>query len=214
MGTQINMLSKVIFTAAVATSVQAGILDGLKNKAENVGSYVESVTDFYNSENIVHTWATKERVDHVTETVRKIGQIAGSNSISSEQKKKALGALQQVGIIVGLDNELNKLHELKALGHSVEEVVDKYETICKASKFAQTIPMINLPNVTELMLDSIYAKSEHAEPLIEKVMTALGTSVEDCEEKDCLNPCYDEVHSCLKCFNGALHDRKRLPICE
>merc|ERR1711997_979792 len=112
-----------------------------------------------------------------TETVRKIGQIAGSDSISSEQKKKALGALQQVGIIVGLDKELNKLHELKALGHSVEEVVDKYETICKASGIAQTIPMINLPNVTELMLDSIYAKSEHAEPLIEKVMTALGTSV-------------------------------------
>ena len=79
---------------------------------------------------------------------------------------------------------------------------------------AQTIPMVNLPNVTSIMLDSIYDKSEKAEPLIEKVMTALGTSIEVCEDMDCLNPCFDEVGSCLKCFNGALHDRKRLPICD
>merc|ERR1712083_241100 len=38
--TQNNMLTKVIFTAAVATSVQAGILNDLKNKAENVGSNI------------------------------------------------------------------------------------------------------------------------------------------------------------------------------
>merc|ERR1719400_1868145 len=64
------------------------------------------------------------------------------------------------------------------------------------------------------MLDAIYAKSEHAEPIVEKVMTALGASVEDCEENDCLNPCHDKLGSCLKCFNGALHDKKRLPICD
>ena len=215
------MLSKVIFTAAVATSVQAGILDNigsLHQTSPGIGTLTKpalgSIQHIKPALGSKPNKPTRERVNHVSETVKKIGQIAGSDSITSEQKKKALGALQQVGIIVGLDKELNKLHELKALGHSVEEVVDKYETICKASGIAQTIPMINLPNVTELMLDSIYTKSEHAEPLIEKVMTALGTSVEDCEEKDCLNPCYDEVHSCLKCFNGALHDRKRLPICE
>ena len=217
------MLSKVIFTAAVATSVQAGILDNigsLHQTSPGIGTLQHTKPALGS---IQHTKPalgskpnkpTRERVNHVSETVKKIGQIAGSDSITAEQKKKALGALQQVGIIVGLDKELNKLHDLKDLGHSVDEIVDKYETICKASGIAQTIPMINLPNVTELMLDAIYAKSEHAEPIVEKVMTALGASVEDCEENDCLNPCHDKLGSCLKCFNGALHDKKRLPICD
>merc|ERR1711997_1435445 len=98
--------------------------------------------------------------------------------------------------------------------HSVEEVVDRYGKICKANGIAQTIPMVNLPNATSIMLDSIYEKSEQAEPIIEKAMTVIGTSIDVCEEKDCLNPCHDEVAACLKCFHGALHERTRLPICD
>ena len=137
------MLYKVIFTAAVATSVQAGIFDNigsLHQTSPGVTSLLKNIPDYGSIQitkpvigSIQHTKPalgskpnkpTRERVNHVSETVKKIGQIAGSDSITAEQKKKALGALQQVGIIVGLDKELNKLHELKALGHSVEEVVD------------------------------------------------------------------------------------------
>merc|ERR1712083_1178550 len=155
--TQNNMLTKVIFTAAVATSVQAGILNDLKNKAENVGSNIGtgvpnlqhikpatgsvtgsatgsvtgSVTgsatssatgsatgSVTGSQPIMQTGSanlgtgisnhqhtkpatgskpnkpTRERVNNVTETVKKIGQIAGSDSVSKKQKQKAIGALQ------------------------------------------------------------------------------------------------------------------------
>merc|ERR1719266_3068547 len=86
------MLTKVIFTAVVATSVQAGILDGLKDKSESVGKYVEAATNLANNENVVINpnlqrikpaigslqhikptigsytkYPTVERVDHVSE---------------------------------------------------------------------------------------------------------------------------------------------------
>ena len=132
-----------------------------------------------------------------------------------EQKKKAASALKQVGSVVNLDKKIKDLKGLAgSLGNNVDDFVDQYTTICTVAEATSYIPFIKLPNVTEIILDKIYDKSDMAEPVLEKVFEVLGTSIDQCEDNDCLNPCTDEVGACLKCFSGALNERKRLDICD
>ena len=78
------MLTKVIFTAAVATSVQAGILNDLSGS--NIATEVTHIQHTKPATGSRPIKPTRERVDKVTETIKKIGQIAGSDSVSKKHK--------------------------------------------------------------------------------------------------------------------------------
>ena len=180
------MLTKVIFAAAIAASVQA------KHGSKT---------------------ASQAGVAKVNDTIKKIDQIAHSNQVTPQQRQQAQMALQQVGSVMTLDKKIKGCTSAANLAANVDDIVAQYTAICKMEENGGFLPMLKLPNVTEVILDKIADEQHKSDMVFEQVFHSLGTSIAECEGDDCLNPCHDQG-ACLRCFSGVLNQGKKLDICS
>ena len=69
-------------------------------------------------------------------------------------------------------------------------------------------------NVTNIMLNLLFDKSDLAELALVEIFDFIGIGLDNCTENDCLNPCDGQVGSCLTCFTGLIYDTEYTSICN
>ena len=102
--------------------------------------------------------------------------------------------------------------EIEGFANTVDNATWIYERSCQAADFYTMWPWSD--NVTEMALDEIDDMSPDAEVVYGLAFRLMGITEEECIENDCLNPCHDEVSSCLKCFSGILHTQNLVDDCS
>ena len=95
------------------------------------------------------------------------------------------------------------MDRVEVIANTVDNATWYFERSCQAADLYTMLPWSD--NVTELLLDRIDDMSPDAEELYSLAFRLMGTTEEECIDNDCLNPCLDEVSSCLRCFSGILH---------
>ena len=123
-------------------------------------------------------------------------------------------ALHQAGSVMNLDKKIRGCTSAASLAANVDDIVAQYTAICKMEETEGFLPMIKLPNVTEVILDKIADEQNKSDLVFQTVFQSLGTSMAECESSDCLNPCHDKSGAHLKCFSGLLNQGKRLAACD
>ena len=103
------------------------------------------------------------------------------------------------------------MDQVEGIANTVDNATWIYERSCQAADFATMLPWSD--NVTEMALDAIDDMSPDAEVVYGLAFRLMGTTEEECIDNDCLNPCYDEVSSCLKCFTGILRTQNLVDDC-
>ena len=103
------------------------------------------------------------------------------------------------------------MDRVEGFANAVDNATWVYEHACMAADFYTMFPWND--NVTEQALDAIDDMSPDAEVVYNLAFRLMGTTEEECIDKDCLNPCYDEASSCLRCFSGILHTQNLVDDC-
>ena len=104
---------------------------------------------------------------------------------------------------------------MKKVGIRVTDYIETYEELCELEQIVCiALEGVDCPNMTEKMLDSVYESNPDLGPEIYgRFFSALGMTKEQCEEKDCLNPCYRSA-ACLQCFEGGIQFNERVSACD
>ena len=80
---------------------------------------------------------------------------------------------------------------MKKAGIQVADYLTTYDELCELEQVVCVAQEgVECPNVTENMLHDIYESNSLGQEVFGKFFSAIGITEEQCEEKDCLNPCY------------------------
>lgn len=88
------------------------------------------------------------------------------------------------------------MDQVEGIANTVANATWVYERSCWAAAFATMLTWSD--NVTVIALDAIEDISPDAELVYGLAFRLMRTTEEECINKDCLNPYYDEVSSYLK----------------